>query len=57
MKDWEIEKINGLYQQIDRLTKENQELRDTREQLKVIESKLDQLLRPASTAKTTKAKK
>ena len=54
MKEWEIQKVNELYREIDRLTKENQELRDTQQQLEVIESKLDQLLQPAS---KTKAKK
>ena len=41
MKDWEIAKVNHLYQQVDALQNENRELR---QQDHTLEVKIDQLL-------------
>jgi hypothetical protein len=64
MEKWQIDKVNDLYSQLDKLQAENQilkhnaQLTQFNKRLEAIEHKIDQMLKStSSTSRATKTKK
>lgn len=63
MKDWEVQKVNELYKQIDVLVKQNQELKEyaslsaLEQRLDSIESKIDEICKCCECGPPVKSKK
>lgn len=63
MKDWEVQKVNELYKQIDVLVKQNQELKEyaslsaLEQRLDSIESKIDEICKCCECDPPVKSKK